>query len=362
MEPPDFASYLLPLVWSLLSLTNVAMISKPFALVFPTMVALENIVQLCPLHFADGLWDVLHAATPPSIQFFKSLPMLSLAKKFWAVYILVLEKAGCNARTYIGSGTCAVSGYERRNKAYAKFAKDRKRDSQIPDRVYKSVVEDGYEITHHGLLVWTPLPTAANRFVCRCLMLALEAIFAMVFWTMNSKKKDWLMPPLCPWSRESFTYDGLCTHFSINEGVPGSTQWKAEQNLSHKEIDKADKARKLAKSRRHMASRGEGVHNANGRRYRKQNLASHRFKCVPCTKTFGSAAVLRKHEDSKSHKDRVEHRSPRSRPNARKKNWCETCKWGAPSAKRLETHLKSAGHAKKLRVLAELKAFAEQAA
>lgn len=50
------------------------------------------------------------------------------------------------------------------------------------------------------------------------------------------------------------------------------------------------------------------------------------------------------------------------RLHSRLKNWCEPCEWGFPSAKELERHQKGPQHAKKFRVLAELKAFAEQAA
>ena len=41
---------------------------------------------------------------------------------------------------------------------------------------------------------------------------------------MKSREKDYHMPALCPWPRNSFTYDGCCTHLSINEQILGRNE------------------------------------------------------------------------------------------------------------------------------------------
>jgi hypothetical protein len=64
------------------------------------------------------------------------------------------------------------------------------------------------------------------------------------------------------WPRESFTYDGCCTHFSINEQIVGRTE-----NMPADEINRIDAERKIAKQRLYIANTGPGVYAANTRAY-----------------------------------------------------------------------------------------------
>ena len=50
--------------------------------------------------------------TAPTIAYFKGLPLH--LDKLWAVYLLVLEKAGQRPRIYIGSGTASETGVKTR--------------------------------------------------------------------------------------------------------------------------------------------------------------------------------------------------------------------------------------------------------
>ena len=42
------------------------------------------------------------------------------------------------------------------------------------------------------------------------------------FWTMKSRK-GFGIPHLCPWDFETFDYDGICSHFPINEAIFGTS-------------------------------------------------------------------------------------------------------------------------------------------
>jgi 5-methylcytosine-specific restriction endonuclease McrA len=350
MDSPDFGVFIFALAWSLLSLCDVTLKAIHFAMVFPTEADFKTICQLYTFQFADGLWQIFHAASPPTIEFLKTLPMPDLCQKIWGVYVLVLEKPGANARVYTSTGTDSVLGYQRRHNDYTRFRRTRKRDSTMTNRILRSVLEDGFEITHQGLVCWCPLPQSAHQFPMRCLFLLLETVFSLAFWTMTSKKKDWCMPALCPWDRKQFTYDGLCTHFAINEGVFGAAEWEASKHLDPMTVNTLRTERKKAKNRQYIANKGEGVHKARCAKTRAKALKEHRYKCVPCNKTFPCEAKLKTHEKGLGHKNKIKYGGSRSRASQRAKNWCEVCKWGAPSAKRLATHLKSVVHAKNLRV------------
>jgi len=63
------------------------------------------------------------------------------------------------------------------------------------------------------------------------------------------------MPNLCPWPRNILTYDGLYTHFSINErlAIDSITYLRTPE-----EINKVDLERKQAKNRQYIANKDEG--------------------------------------------------------------------------------------------------------
>jgi hypothetical protein len=186
----EISEYILWLVWSCLSLTPAALKNPVFAMIFNT----EDMLEQCWLDFllvlAPGLLDVLKAATPPTIAYFKTLS--TVFEKRWGVYLLVLEKQGCRPKIYIGSGTNSVRGLVARMYCYT--------SGKVLHRFVKLALDDGYQIFHKGLLFWTPMPTAMMRIPVRVLIVAIEATFSIVLWAMKSRTKDYGMPHLCPWS------------------------------------------------------------------------------------------------------------------------------------------------------------------
>jgi hypothetical protein len=251
-QTDDIAAFILWLTWACLSLTNRALKSLVLDNVFSTEGAMEQIMQLCPFEFAPGLLQIMRSPTAPTISCFKTLPLH--VDKLWGVYLLVLEKVGRRPRIYIGSGTSSDSGIRSRMTTYARRSGTRHPDSTIPYYVETSL-QEGYSITHRGLLAWTSLPLASERYTLRCLILVMECAFTPYFWAVKSRTKDYFMPALCPWPRDSLTYDGCCTHFSINEQVYGWTE-----NTSPEEINRIDAERKKTKSRQYIANKGEGVY------------------------------------------------------------------------------------------------------
>jgi len=351
-ETDNISVYILWLAWNCLSLTNPALKNYAFDLVFSAERAMEELMQLFPFEFAPGLLQVFRSSTAPTISYFKTLPMH--LSKLWAVYLLVLEKAGHRPRIYVGSGTCSEGGVKRRMTAYDRRSQPGGSESCIPYYV-EAALQEGYTITHKGLLAWTPLPLASDRYVLRCFVLILECVFTLCFWAMKSRTKDYFMPVLCPWPIDSLTYDGCCSHFSINEQVHGR-----DDNIgTPDEINAAAAERKIVKSRQYIANKGPGVHAANTKAYGDRVLEEQKYKCDVCIRTFPNNAKLLYHQQTSLHirkaagiVSRPAGRGGSQHATVNKKYFCETCQHAASTAARLEIHLKGPRHAKKLRVLA----------
>jgi hypothetical protein len=61
-----------------------------------------------------------------------------------------------------------------------------------------------------------PIPSAALIPVVRVLVYGIEATFAFVFCIMNCTTDfGFGGSKLCPWSRDSLEYDGLCSHTTM---------------------------------------------------------------------------------------------------------------------------------------------------
>ena len=334
LKTNNISVFVLSLAWVCLSTTNRALKNLQLDEIFPTECAMEKIMHISPLQYASGLLQTLQSSTAPTISYFKTLPLF--IDKLWAVYLLVLEKDGERPRIYIGSGTGSTAGVRTRMNNYNQRARN------MPYYV-ESSLKAGYAITHKCLLVWTALPLPSDRYKLRCLFLVLETIFTLCFWAMKSQTNDYYMPALCPWPRHSFTYDGCCTHFSINEQIAGHNE-----DASPEDINRVAAERKRVKNRLYTANKGP-KHKAYTKAYGEKALAEQRYKCTVCNLSFRSNALLLKHLKTPIH-----NRKAAGIPNRPKTMsfWCEACQHAAPSAKRLDTHLKGPRHAKKLKDLA----------
>ena len=178
----------------------------------------EELLSSVSLICAPGLFEILQSSTPPTISFFKALP--SEFTKRWGIYLLTLEKSGCRPKIYIGSGTSIRLGVSERLDQYAN------RGKYTPKYVAKAL-DDGYVITHNGLLCWAPIPPAGLAPLLRVLFIALEATFACVFWAMYSRTS--YMSQLCLWDLSKLEYDGLCSHIPFHEAVAGDFSLSPEE-------------------------------------------------------------------------------------------------------------------------------------
>jgi hypothetical protein len=240
----DLLQLIMLLPWTCLNHTHKTMRSGVFDKLFSTRAILAELLTAASMAFAPGLLDTIHASTPPSLSFFKSLP--TECSKKWAVYLLVMEKKKCTPRLYTGSGTHAVRGAYHRLLQYDT-------GHSLPKYV-RAALDEGFKITHKGILCSAPIPSAAEVPRLRALFILLEAMFTFVFWTIRIKTDYGLgMHGLRQWSVESLGYDGLCSHNTLRETVVGDIDLSAEeleeleQEIKRKQTDRSSKSYKKMK-------------------------------------------------------------------------------------------------------------------
>lgn len=197
------------LVWACVLDAPTLQKNPTYDLVMTNLCDMRYLIESAALIFAPGLYNVLKAPTPPTIEYFKQLPLVS--GKLWAVYVLTLEKFGHRPKIYIDSGTNQQEGVVTRMRSYDN-------DYLIPSYVAKAL-KGGYEITHKGFLCWTAIPSPAQHFASKLVILALEAMFSFHFWAMVSRSKDYQMVHARDWALDTYTYDGCCSHSALLEGL-----------------------------------------------------------------------------------------------------------------------------------------------
>lgn len=130
-------------------------------------------LTLCsPLSVSDGVHAALASTAPPSAPFFT--PISDVPARCWGVYGLWFEKFGHPPKLYIGSGTNVDYGVLVRLRLY-------KPGMHSAPRFVKKAFEDGFVITHRGLLCWVQMPSAALIPRLRARMLLLETLLTVIF-------------------------------------------------------------------------------------------------------------------------------------------------------------------------------------
>lgn len=289
-----------------------------FTKVISSQDVLEQLLTTISLTYAPGLLNILEASTPPTIAWFKSLPTDDY--KRWAVYVLVLEKAFSRPKIYIGCGTKAICGVSQRFSQY-----DRR--VALPQYV-EAALKNGYDITHKGILCWSPVPAAADVPIHRLLFLVLEAVFTFVFWAVHNKKEDaWYMGNMFRWVRATLPYDGLCSHSPLDEGSTDGFKFTAEE-LEAKAAAALKQKTVLTEEAR-LRRRAEDP------------------------KTFRTKQAKNQRDVRAKHPDRVAKNRERSTTNivAEKRHYCATCDHSFQRPSQLQRHIEGLQHRKKVALL-----------
>ncbi|RYN30489.1 hypothetical protein AA0113_g4827 [Alternaria arborescens] len=358
IDPVDFGSYVNELLWKVLQLGLPEWYVHPiYKVLYPTETSFQEACTSIPLTFADGLLEMVNAASPPSLGDLKSLaaaPAPKALSKTWAVYLHVYELEGREPRIYVGSATNADYGAQERLSHYEKQV-----PSMLP-RFVKHAVAQGFVKTHTTLLCWYDMPPMGLVTRARQRFLSLEGLFQMLFYSSTVYQLDGIWHPIMPWSRDDACWLPLNGQIALREHCRGDTETSPEalaviaqnraarKHARHKErslasirrnrhkwhvwsktyFTKVRKARKIAcdvcntvfnqqyfkdihmKSAKHkknvatIANGGivtRGAQAARSKRLRDANKASQRYPCHTCVHFFGEAYTLRRHLTLPSH-------------------------------------------------------------
>ncbi|CAN9350910.1 unnamed protein product [Alternaria alternata] len=307
---------LVALIWACLSVPVHK--NGVFTTVLFSSTVIAEICSAASLSFCPGLLDAMQAAAPPTLSWWKALPVNQPRR--WGVYCLVLEKPGHIPLIYIGSGTDATRGCPARLQIYEQL----KHFHLWPRNVLRAH-RDGYKITHIGWLVSAPIPSAGIIPPVRLLFIAMEATFSFLFWTMKSTDKDYGMASCCPWfGKGLFTYGGLCSHNTLLEMVCGNFDVTPEEReaiaakvkeknriyqANYHKLEKVHcpekvKARMQKANARYLAVRPDAVKAKRNRSFAKMK-ASGKHRCHICPLNCISPAALRHHNLTQKHKVRA---------------------------------------------------------
>jgi hypothetical protein len=177
----------------------------------------------------------MSSETPPSINFFKTLPKPSATRKQWGVYAATFEhkqNRKAEPRVYTGSGTDKLGGVQYRVRDYENGTAS----LALLDR---KAQEPGYILKYIGLLCWVDKPTLELVPRLRARMLVLEALLMILFCTCVKTIMDTIyIPDFFLWDRDDIVWGPLCNHLSLNERV------RADLKLTAEELKVAEEARR----------------------------------------------------------------------------------------------------------------------
>lgn len=220
-DAADIAALIISLAW--ICVGTKSFINPTFRVALPSLNVLEDIFGLLGPSFAPGLFELLNAAAPATISWFRSLPPVPVSRQIWGVYAFVMEKQGDRPRLYVGSRTAETAGVRSRMLQHLDGI------SQVPARVARAKTE-GFVLTHIGLLAWCDTPAAANIPRARAVILAMEAALTSVLGAIIPSSAGFSLPvDFCPWSRDQLLWVGLCTHNYLLETLHGDLNLSAAQ-------------------------------------------------------------------------------------------------------------------------------------
>lgn len=339
----DMLVYMARLTWTCLSNTPAALKNARFDLVLPTQEVVQQTLLQSGFTFAPGLLQVLQSQTPPTIAYFKGLSSPPTVK-IWAVYFLVLERPQHRPKTYIGSSTETAYGVSTRFYQY-------NNGRNIPKYV-QCALDDGYTISHKGLLGWIPIPPIAVVTRARFLIILVEAALSFHLWAMTSRDKSYGMPPTCPWPLDTIEYDGCCSHSPLYERIPGEIGDLTSEQV--KQVEAIQSEKRLQQSRRDNSTRGPERIRLDSKRRREKALATNKFFCDVCNVKFGAGNQLRNHKRTQKHINNAADiiktvRKPQvterlSANVAARRYYCSDCDYAAKTQQKLNKHLGSKKH------------------
>ena len=164
------------------SVNTSSYINQRFRVILPSQAILSAMLVAAGLVFCPGLFEVLTAETPPSSDWYGSLPS-TIPLNVWGVYVLVLRRDGHKPLLYIGSGTAIKRGVRARLHEHD--------HGVLTPRHVRKALNDGFKIVHKALLLSSPIPAADNIPALRTFFVAVEAALTCIFGAFHHCNKSY---------------------------------------------------------------------------------------------------------------------------------------------------------------------------
>jgi hypothetical protein len=286
-------------------------INPRFRFVLDSTCSVSTLFYRAGFTFCPGLLDIVQSDSAPPLSWFESLSPI-IPKRVWGVYVLVLKKPGYDPLLYIGSGTATYRGVRARLYEH--------QNGHVPPFNVKKARDFGYDITHMALLAYCDIPSPANGPTVRTAVVALEAVFAAVFWAFVPSGKDFGLSHMCPWDRDAFEWLGLCSHSPLHEGIrclDDEMDFTPQQLEDIARITKEKNAqyqfvyhRELRANPTKKYKERERAHNIKQRlnTLARQHTAveNKTYHCEVCNVSCRDAGSLRVHDETPRHKRKLE--------------------------------------------------------
>ncbi len=312
----DILVFVLSFAWTMFSTISINLKNNVFVVVFPDKAALNQIASTIALIFVSDLLQVLQSTVPFTIEYFKTLLSCNRLDRFWAVYLLILEKSDYKLKIYVDSDTETKLRVWNRLQCYIR--------ENMLSKFVKKALDDSYYISYKSLLCRCSIPARCLQPTIRTLFILLEAGFTFVFCAMYATKGDYGMFSICSWDRASLEYSGLCSYCCLSELVLGDWGFSNKElailaNLRKAKKRKRDQNRvdRFRTAKKHWcdfckvssASKYRlDQHNATPshlRRAADMVDSKKSYKCVSCNISFNYTGVLYRHQKSVKHKATV---------------------------------------------------------
>lgn len=298
--------FLVDFTWTLLSIGP--HVHERFRHVIPTHHCLEEYLRSFDFSFCPGLWDALNNVDPPTISWFENLPGV-LPPDVWGVYAMVLRKADCASGLYVGSGTAGHRGMA------VRFA-DHRKHRNAPTRAIEAW-SDGWVTSCIVPLFTIPIPTAAKVPTVRAVVVALEAAFHCLFWSMESDVNPYYFGDNCPWSPQIFEYFGFCSHNPLIAHPTGGGKELSESELEHAALARSENTRQYQRNygkqlranptpeykARYALARAK--QKPKTRQNQLEAIKNKKHYCDACDVSCRDASELRRHIETPRHEETV---------------------------------------------------------
>jgi hypothetical protein len=245
LSPTMLDDIVIEKLWLCLTKLDPSMKNKLFNFFLKQKSDIEDIAEASKISNPASLPDFINGPRPEDASYFKSLR--APIGDEWIVYGALMEKAGYPSRLQIGSATCKTYRNVTRMRSYRLNRLEK--GKHMPVHMAKAI-DEGFVITHVGVLVSAPRPVPSEVPLTRLVFYGLEGTFAFLFWSMQAYKSDYSMAGVTLWGWQNLPWKGLSSHTAFADPICGEfdlTKEELEEHAANMKVRKQEQNREKFK-------------------------------------------------------------------------------------------------------------------